>query len=770
MTMSSNDSNSPMDAEAAKKPDAAPETASAASEEQQNQPQNQPLTMGFAASATVPVPQNADKSALLAGLSQVPSSAAAADDAQDGSPHVSVGFAASAAERVPAAILSPEAAGSASADAASADAAGTNSADANAHSPPGNFWERTKAAFQSDGFLPAEKYLVGLILLLMGLLPTAEAICRLVLGKGIPGALTYTQHLTLWVGFLGALLATGSGKHLGLAIGEFLHGPVKKAADLYAGVVSAVVCTILTYAAVVMVGSDAEMHKILPGGIPEWLSESIMPAALLLMSLRFVWKSSEKPLGRLLPGVFLAAAFVLGLLRLHANGALTLPFISAETRDFAVFEALESHAESLIVPGTVILLLGVLLGAPLFICMAGLAMLFFFGESTPVASVPSETYRLVQNASLPAIPILTAAGYVLAEGGASRRLLRVAKALVGWLPGGLALMVVAVLAGFTTFTGGSGVTILALGGLVLPMLIKENYPKEMSIGLVTSSGSLGLLFPPSLPVILYSVVAGVGMNELFIAGLLPGMLLVVLVAGVGMAMGIKSKAPRQPFSIREALSALWEAKWELFIPLVVLVAIFTGIATLVEAAAIAFLAAIIAECIVFKDLSLKKDLPDSLGRAGALVGAVIILMGVAMGLTSYITDAEIPAQAIDWAKSHIDSQWAFLLALNGVLLVLGSVLEIYSAIVILAPLLVPMAGAYGIDPIHLGIVFLANMELGFLFPPIGLNLILSSTRFNEPLTRLYKVALPFLLIMALGVLLTTYIPAMTTGFLAFVKG
>ncbi|MFN7135755.1 MAG: TRAP transporter large permease, partial [Myxococcales bacterium] len=344
------------------------------------------------------------------------------------------------------------------------------------------------------------------------------------------------------------------------------------------------------------------------------------------------------------------------------------------------------------------------------------------------------------------------AGYILAEGGASKRLVRLARAWIGWMPGGMALMVIFVLAAFTTFTGGSGVTILALGGLVLPMLLSEKYPEGFSLGVVTSSGSLGLLFPPSLPVILYAVVAGASVEDLFIAGFVPCLLLIVLVAVYGIVTGIRHKAPRTPFDVKEAFASLWEAKWEMAIPAVVVLAIFTGFATIVESAAIAVLAAVVSQSFIFRELHPVKQLPGVVVHAATLVGAVLILLGVAMGLTSYLVDAEIPEALLEWTKVHIESKYVFLLALNAVLLVLGSVLEIYAAIVVLAPLLTPMAAAYGIDPLHLGVVFLANLELGFLFPPMGLNLILSSTRFNQPLTRLYKVAFPFLLIMTVGVL------------------
>jgi len=376
---------------------------------------------------------------------------------------------------------------------------------------------------------------------------------------------------------------------------------------------------------------------------------------------------------------------------------------------------------------------------------------------------------LVASSTLPAIPLLTAAGFVLAEGGASRRLLQLARAVLGWAPGGLAFMVVIVLAGFTAFTGGSGVTILALGGLVLPMLVEEGYGEGFSLGLVTSSGSLGLLFPPSLPVILYAVVAGASVENLFIAGLLPGLLMVILVALMGMVVGIRRHAPRQPFHLGEAGRAFWQAKWELAIPTLVVSSVFTGFATLVEAAALSLILAIVSQAAVFRDLRLRHELPEVLIRGSALVGAVILLLGMAMGLTSYLVDAEVPAAVLAWTKAHIHSPVVFLLVLNAVLLVLGSVLEIYSAVIILAPLLAPLALAYGIDPLHLGIVFLANLELGFLFPPMGLNLILASTRFGQPLTRLWRVTLPFLLVRAVGVLLITYLPAITIGVLAKLK-
>jgi tripartite ATP-independent transporter DctM subunit len=402
--------------------------------------------------------------------------------------------------------------------------------------------------------------------------------------------------------------------------------------------------------------------------------------------------------------------------------------------------------------------------------MAGIAMVLFVKDSTPVAAVPTQTFTLVSSPTLAAIPLLTVAGYVLAEGGAAQRLVRAYRGLFGWMPGGLAVMTVAVAALFTTFTGASGVTILALGGLLLPSLLEDGYPEGFSVGLVTAAGSLGLLFPPSLPVILYGVVAGTAIEDLFIGGLVPGILMIVLVAAYGVWMGVRCKAPRQKFRPAEALRSMWEAKWDLGLPTLVIVVVVSGFATIVEASAMAAAYALFVELVVFRELKPFTQLPKVLLDAGTLVGSVLILLGVALGLTSWFVDAEIPTQLVAWMTTHVKSPALFLLMLNVVLLVLGSVLEIYSAIVVVAPLVAPLGVAYGIDPVHLGVVFLANLELGFLFPPMGLNLFLSAQRFGKPLPFVYRKAFPFLVIMSAGVLLVTYLEPMTTGVVRLFKG
>ena len=563
-------------------------------------------------------------------------------------------------------------------------------------------------------------------------------------GLHVPGGAAWVQQITLWLAFVGGLVATRQEKHLTLSTAELFGEKVRRIGRVLAAAVAAATAAVLTYASAGVVGADRQQGKMLSGGIPEWVSECVMPAALALMALAFAWAASERWAPRLLALAAIPAAFALGL----------IPEIAAR----AVW------------PLALLILAALVLGAPVFVAMAGLALLLFFSDGTPVTAVSAEVYRLISSPTLPAIPLLTACGYVLAESGASSRLLRFFRSLFGWMPGGLAVIVTAVCALFTTFTGGSGVTIIAVGGLVYPMLLKDRYPAGFSLGLVTAAGSLGLLFPPSLPVILYSVVAGtrdqnVPADSLYLAGLLPGLLMVAMVAGYAMYVGRKTDTVRQDFSGREALAATWGAKWELGLPLFVIGLFVTGRASMVETAAAAVVYAVVAESILLRDLHPLRSLPPALLKAAVLTGSVLILLSAAMGITSYVVDAQIPDQLVAWVKVHIHSQFVFLLALNLLLIVVGCLVDIFSAIVVLAPLIAPMGAAFGVDPVHQGVIFLANLELGFLTPPVGLNLYLSSSRFGKPLPEVTRTAFPFLVIMAVAVLLITYVPDMSLGIL-----
>ncbi|MCX5896016.1 MAG: TRAP transporter large permease subunit, partial [Proteobacteria bacterium] len=539
--------------------------------------------------------------------------------------------------------------------------------------------------------------------LLLTAVPLIDFLGRPLAGFHIPGSATYTQQLTFYLAFLGGLFATWTGKHLTLSTAGLLpEGPVRRCAEFFSNCAAASVTAMLTYASVGVVLVERQQGNWLSFGLPTWISESVMPLALGLMALIYVLKSSRSWLGKAGAVVIVGAVFSLGLIRPQDSVTWLL---------------------------CLLLMAATLLESPVYAAMAGLGMILFWQESTPVSAVTAEIYRLIASPTLPAIPLLTATGFVLAETQAPQRLVRFFRALFGFMPGGVAVLVSAVCALFTAFTGGSGVTIIALGGLIYPILIEAGYSERFSLGLVTAAGSLGLLFPPSLPVILYSVVAKVPADQLFIAGMVPGLILLALVAAYGINFGRKHQTQRHPFEWHEVLGATWGAKWELSIPLVMAVLFATGLASLLETSAFACAYTIIIACFIQRDLHPFRELPQVLVKATALVGAVLILLSCAMGLTSYLVDAQIPVQLLNIVKARIHSPLVFLLALNVVLLVLGSVLEIYSAIVVLTPLVIPLGTAFGIHPVHLGVIILANLELGFLCPPVGLNLFLSSSRF-----------------------------------------
>jgi C4-dicarboxylate transporter, DctM subunit len=317
---------------------------------------------------------------------------------------------------------------------------------------------------------------------------------------------------------------------------------------------------------------------------------------------------------------------------------------------------------------------------------------------------------------------------------------------------------------FTVFTGGSGVTILALGGLLLPALLKDGYREKFALGLITSAGSLGLLFPPALPLILYGIVAGVAIGDLFIGGLLPGVLMLAMIAFLGIREGITSGSLRTPFETREAMGAIWHAKWELMMPVIILGSLFAG-ATTVQSAALAALFALVVQRFVQRDLPNAAAVLRVISDSTALVGGVLIILAVAVGFTTYLIDAQVPARMVEWAQGNIRSPAMFLLALNAFLIVVGCLMDIFSAIVVVVPLIVPIAAVFGIHPVHLGIIFVANLELGYLTPPVGLNLFLSSYRFNRPVLHIARASLPMLLVLALAVLLITYVPWLTLGLL-----
>jgi len=406
----------------------------------------------------------------------------------------------------------------------------------------------------------------------------------------------------------------------------------------------------------------------------------------------------------------------------------------------------------------VLIVVLILCGLPLFAAIGITGIIQFAISGIDPTVVIVEMYRVASAPTLLAIPLFTLAGYVLAESSAPRRLLNLAEALLGWIPGGVAIGSLVTCALFTCFTGASGITIIALGGLILPILLKNNYSEKFALGLITSSGSLGLLFPPSLPLILYGVVASVSIDQLFIAGLIPGILLIVLLSIYAVRNDVLKKSERIPFSWQNLGRALKETVWELPIPVIILGGIYGGFITAMEASAVTAFYVLIAEFILNRDLSFRRDLIRIMRDSVQLVGGILIILSCSMGATAYLIDAEIPQKALLWAQQVFSSKITFLLVLNIFLLITGMMLDIFSAIIIVVPLIVPIALSYGINPVHLGIIFLTNLEIGYLTPPIGLNLFISSYRFDKSITELYRISLPFLFIMLIALVLITYIP------------
>lgn len=409
----------------------------------------------------------------------------------------------------------------------------------------------------------------------------------------------------------------------------------------------------------------------------------------------------------------------------------------------------------------VLLLLAlVLLGAPLFSIISTISLLGFSSQNIDTATVIVEMYRLASQPVLLAIPLFTVSGYFLAESKAPKRIVAFAQALIGWMPGGLAIVVLATCAVFTAFTGGSGITIVALGGLVFPILLAEKYSEKFALGLVTTSGSLGLLFPPSLPIILYGTVAEVSIDQLFRAGIVPGILLVVVLSIYSIRQGVASCIERHPFEARKLWLTFKSVAWEIPLPFFIIGGIYGGFFTATEAAAVTAFYVFVVEVFIYKDLTLTADVPRVMKESMVLVGAILMILASAMGLTSFLIDQQIPQQLFELIRQVVESKVFFLIILNLFLLAIGMMMEIFSAIVVV-PLIVPIAQQYGVDPIHLGIIFLANLEIAYLMPPLGMNLFMSSFRFRKTIGQVTLATLPFIFVLLIALLIITYVPQLS---------
>ena len=754
------------------------------------------------------------------------------------------------------------------------ETAATNTGQSDSKEKPLPNWLRRFHAF--------ENVFIAVLLGLMVLLPMTDmgiSVLELVLKTvfpdvrltGISGAYPIIQHLVLVLGVLGAALAARDNRLLSLtAVTTFLKGSWKSAATIFSTSFAVAITAILSVAGWDFMLSQKGGANILAWGVPVWVVCLSLPVGFGLVAVRMLWNSFDN----------------------HRDRWITLGIAVAL---ICLARWTPVDPEHLKIPALVALGIATAFGAPIFTVLGGAALILFWAQGDHATIMASKHYALSIDAMLPTIPLFTLAGYFLAEGGASKRLIRVFQALVGHLRGGSAILTVLVCAFFTSFTGASGVTILALGGLLMPVLLAAKFSEKSALGLLTGAGSLGLLFPPCIPLILYAIVASdiqhqlpsqmsapapivqtvgeggaddelggmsfeemgemdldnisfeelgaadddpepdtevdagsappaeedapaktkeeteeddfekmfsegldldmpeelgepeafdasgetpdapaVGASEetkkprevsieaMFLGGIGPGLLMVLMAGWWGRRQGSVADPAAARFDSKEARAALWEAKWELLIPVVALVAIFGGFASIVQAAALTAFYAFIVEVFVYRDLKIKKDLPRVMAECGLLVGGVLLIIGVAQGFNNYLITEEAPQRLLAWVQSAVRSPIVFLLMLNVFLLIVGCLMDIYSAIIVIVPMMVPIGLAFGIDPVHLGIVFMANLQLGYLTPPVGMNLFLAAYRFDKPLPEIYRSVIPMLIVLLISVLLITYIPALTT--------
>ena len=581
---------------------------------------------------------------------------------------------------------------------------------------------------------------------ILTIFPAVEIFTRLMGRPGIPASPILVQHMTLWIGFIGAVLATRQNKLLSLTRDPlFSPDSVFSNGRWIAKNISFVIIGALFWGSINLVMIEYNYPIQISPGIYRWVIQLIMPIGFLLIGFQILIKSSKESSLRIL-------MLIIGILFVFIGN-------NDVFRDSVYFLWIS----------VAFILFSMIYGTPIFICLGGLAVLFFWHDYTPISAISAETYRIVVSPTLPTIPLFTLAGYILAESKSSERIFYLFRAAFGWIPGGTPIVIVFLCGFFTALTGGSGVAILALGGLLFPLLKKEGYSELFSLGLITLAGSLGLLFPPSLPLIIYGVTARVSIKDLFIGGLIPGIIIALVIAAYSIFQGYTQHVERQSFSIQKIIKELKNSFWEVIIPFLILFGVFGGYTTLVETSATLVVYILFVEVYIYKDLKLN-DLPRIVLDCATLIGGVLIILGVAMGFTSYLVDAQIPMLLMDWVEQNISSKYVFLLLLNILLLVVGCLMDIFSAIIIIVPLITPLLTLFpDIHPVHLAVIFIANLELGYLTPPVGMNLFLSAYRFEKDMPTVYKATLPFFLLSVLIVLAITYIPIISLGLLKLLE-
>jgi len=507
--------------------------------------------------------------------------------------------------------------------------------------------------------------------------------------------------------------------------------------EQFAHIAASVICGVLTWASWQFVISEMASPKELAYDIPVWWLQATMPLGFAILGAKLAARGQENQ--------WVKGAF-----------ALLWPIVGI------AFAAWLDGEVILLWPYVLLLVAALLCGAPIFVVLGGMALVLFASDGLPLASIALSHYQITVNPSLPALPLFTLAGLVFAKTDAAKRLGILFIAFFGHGVLGTVIAATVLCSFFTAFTGGSGVTILALGGLLLPLLKNAGYPEQRGISLVTSASALGVLLAPSVPLIMYAIIARVPINTMFLAGLVPAVVMVIclLLFGGYLRVG-KEHAPihSENLSLRKALG---QAKWEILAPFVAIGSLVSGLATPTESAALTAIYAVLTQSIAHKELNWRL-LGECLSQCAQIIGGVMLILGMALGLTNYLVDAGIPDLAIDWVQGITQNKFIFLLALNVFLFIAGALMEIYAAIVVLVPLLLPLAVSYGIDPVHFGIIFLANMEMGFLCPPAGMNIFFASAVFKQPIRKVAISVLPALMAIFVGTLIISWLPVVATG-------
>jgi len=616
-------------------------------------------------------------------------------------------------------------------------------------------------------FMRLENLLASSVLILIAVIPTLEVLARKLLKTGIPSSADFVRHLILWIAFLGGTVTSRENRHLTLSAGiDLIKGKANHTIRAFTAFISVSICTAVTWSSLslVLIGFDPTKRV---GFIPIQLVLLIMPAGFLVMGIRFITASPRGAVSRTAACLGLAAGSFLGASSLV--NALSTFFSDLAPFWYDLADLSYTLTAPVVVPLVIVMIVAALLGTPIFIVLGGIAYLLFIKSWGSLEVIPNEAYTMLTGSTIPAIPLFTLTGFILSESNAGKRLVRLFRVFFGWLPGGLAIMAILVCTFFTTFTGASGVTILALGALLSYVLVESGrFSKRFSTGLLTASGSIGLLFPPSLPIILYGVVAQINIKHMFVGGLVPGLLMVLTLSGFGVVFALKNKVASVPFKPDEAWQAVRDSIWEILLPVIILLGFFLGITSLVETGAVAVIYALVVEVLIHKDIRLR-DLSGVFMKCIPIIGGVLVILAMARGLSFKIVDAEVPMQLTAWTRANIHSKYLFLFLLNIALLITGCLMDIFSAITVVVPLIIPLGELFGIHPVHLGIIFLANLELGYLTPPVGLNLFLASYRFEQPLVGIYRNVVPYFLALLATVLLITYVPWISTGLLAVVR-